>query len=104
MCWLVRWQRYQRHFILGRKKSKVIDLPEIHSCQCKNINVEYNNTVKFFFSFRSYGYGYEPTEAGMWNLVENRPRTQVHTVRLLLFASKNTTDDDEKVSGHIQQI
>jgi hypothetical protein len=47
------------------KKSKVIGLPEIHSCQCKNIYVEYNSTVKFFFSFRSYGYGYEPTAAGI---------------------------------------
>ena len=90
---------------LGRKKRKVINLPEIHSCQCKNIYVQYNNTVKFFFSFRSYGYGYETTEAGTWNLVENKPQTQVHIVRLLLFASKNTTDDEDvKVSGYIQQI
>jgi len=49
----------------GSEKSKVIDLPEIHSSQCNNIYVEYNNMVKFFFSFRSYGYGYEPTEAGI---------------------------------------
>ena len=54
--------------------------------------------------FRSYGYGYEPTAAGIWNLVENRPQTQVHTVRLLLFASKNTIYEDEKLSGYTQQI
>jgi hypothetical protein len=98
------WGTIPTPLLSRSEKSKVIGLPEIHSCQCKNIYVEYKSTVKFFFSFRSYAYGYEPTAAGIRNLVENRPQTQVHTVRLLLFASKNTIDDDEKLTGYIQQI
>jgi hypothetical protein len=39
------------HSESAKKKRKATDLREIRSCQCENINVEYNNTVNFYLAF-----------------------------------------------------